>query len=401
MRKKLRKFFVLDEVGKLSLMKFFLNLFFLSPVAVFFYQSKGLNYFQILSLESVFVLFMFLFEVPTGVFADKFGRKKSVILGTLLLSTEPFIYLFAKSYFVFAVSFAISAIGFTFLSGTIEALIYDRLKSKGEESLMKKSMGRYESAGLLAMVIAPIIGSWIAKDLSSNQFTILILMTAVTMFIGFAISFFIEDTKKKRVEEDNPLQVLKEGIKVVKGNKSLIHIVILSMFTSPFTTILIYLFQPYLKEAGVNIALFGTIMALALLSAAIFQRYSYKVEELFGVKRGVFLTTLLPGILYLFMAYVFSPILSVILFITLKAIADVRKPLFSDYKNLHIPSRVRATSLSLITMFTSIYQVVMRLVLGKLADISLSYTFLFMGAVIIVASIFLRIDERHVDKQLA
>lgn len=344
---------------------------------------------------------MFLFEVPTGVFADKFGRKKSVILGTLLLSTEPFIYLFAKSYFVFAVSFAISAIGFTFLSGTIEALIYDRLKSKGEESLMKKSMGRYESAGLLAMVIAPIIGSWIAKDLSSNQFTILILMTAVTMFIGFAISFFIEDTKKKRVEEDNPLQVLKEGIKVVKGNKSLIHIVILSMFTSPFTTILIYLFQPYLKEAGVNIALFGTIMALALLSAAIFQRYSYKVEELFGVKRGVFLTTLLPGILYLFMAYVFSPILSVILFITLKAIADVRKPLFSDYKNLHIPSRVRATSLSLITMFTSIYQVVMRLVLGKLADISLSYTFLFMGAVIIVASIFLRIDERHVDKQLA
>ncbi|PIN69814.1 hypothetical protein COV93_04000 [Candidatus Woesearchaeota archaeon CG11_big_fil_rev_8_21_14_0_20_43_8] len=57
---------ILNQIRKLEIMHFFISLFFLSPVAVFFYQQKGFNYFQILGLESVFVLAIFLFEVPTG-----------------------------------------------------------------------------------------------------------------------------------------------------------------------------------------------------------------------------------------------------------------------------------------------------------------------------------------------
>lgn len=384
-----------NEVTKLSLMNFFLHLFFLSPVVVFFYQQRGLNFFQILALESVLVLFIFFFEVPTGLFADKFGRKKSVIFGSLLLTLEPIIFIFAKDFFWFAIAFALAGIGITFHSGAIEALIYDNLKKQNKEKQMKKAMGTFRSASLLAMVVAPVIGSYVAKDLFLPQFIFLLMLTIGFITIGFILSLFIKDTREKDIKKENPVTLLKEGIQLIKSNKSLLHIILLSMFSSPFIFVLNYLYQPYFKESGVNVALFGVIFALALLAAALLQKYAYKFEEKLGMKKAVLLTTIIPGILYVIMAFVFHPIWALLLFIMIRGTMGLSEPLFSHYKNIHISSRNRATILSLISMFVGIYLVIMRLVIGKLADYNVRYAFMFMGIIIILASIFLKIDERH------
>jgi MFS family permease len=388
--------FRFNEVRKLSLMNFFLHLYFLSPVAVFFFQQRGLNYFQILALESVLVFFIVLFELPTGIFADRFGRKKSIVIGTLLLALEPLIYLFADNFLWFALAFALAGMGITFHSGSIEALIYDHLKAKNLEKDMKKAMGSFGSASLVAMVVAPIIGSYIAKDLIMPQFIFLILMSLGAMLIGFFISLWIKDTKQRRVEEENPFSLMKDGAKLIRKNKSLLRIVLLSVFASPFLFTLNYLYQPYLLSSGINTALFGTIFAIALLLAASLQKYAYKIEEKLGIKWTVFLATMLPGIFYIIMAFTFHPIWAILLFVMIRATMGLKEPLFSDYKNLHITSKNRATILSMISIIVSLYLVGMRLIIGRLADINLSYSFLFMGVVIVIASIFLRIDESHV-----
>ena len=388
--------FRFNEVAKLSLMNFFLHLFFLSPVAVFFYQQRGLNYFQMLALESVLVLFIFFFEVPTGIFADKFGRKKSIVIGTLLLALELLIFLFANNFVWFATAFAIGGIGIAFHSGSIEALIYDNLKSQNREKEMKKAMGSFGSASLVAMVVAPIIGSYLAKDLLMPQFILLISMTVGAMLIGFILTLFIKDTQQKEVEEQSPITLFKDGAKLIRKNKSLLHIIFLSMFASPFLFTITYLYQPYFQDSGVNTSIFGTIFAIALLLAALLQKYAYKFEEKLGMKRAIFLATILPGIFYVIMAFTFHPIWAILLFVLVRATTGLQEPLFSGYKNIHIPSKSRATILSLISMIVSLYLVGMRLIIGKLADINLSYSFLFMGIVIIIASILLRIDEGHI-----
>jgi len=385
-----------NEVTKLSIMNFFLNLFFLSPIAVFFFQQRGLNYFQIISLESILVLFIFLFEVPTGILADKYGRKKAIILGAILLMLEPLIFIFADNFLFFAIAFALSGIGLAFLSGTVEAIIYDHLKKQRKEKFMKKAMGTYGSASLLAMMIAPMIGSYLGRNLIPSQFILLIYLTFGTSLIAVVVSFLLKDTKEKEVKEKNPFILLKEGVRLIKGNKHLLRIILLSMFTSPFLFTLTYLSQPYFKNSGVDVAVFGVIFAVALLLSALFQKYAYKFEEWFGMKTAVFLATFLPGVFFLLMAFVFNPIWAVVLFILIKTIAGIKRPLFSQYKNIHIPSRMRATVLSLISMFVSLYLVFMRLIIGKLADINLTYSFLLMGGIVIIASVFLRIDEMHI-----
>jgi MFS family permease len=222
------------EVKKLTLINFFLNLFFLSPVSVFFFQHRGLNYFEILALESVLVFFIFLFEVPTGIFADKYGRKKSIIIGSVLIALEPLIFIFANNFFLFALAFALSGIGLAFLSGTIEAFIYDSLDKKNKDKMMQKAMGSYYSASLVALVIAPIIGSYLAKDLLNSQFILVIIMTSCAMMLGVLLTLFLKDTQKKKVKKENAIKIFKDGIKTIKSNKSLMRIVYLAFYQNHF-----------------------------------------------------------------------------------------------------------------------------------------------------------------------
>jgi MFS family permease len=380
-------------------MNLFLEFYFISPVVVFFYQQRGLDYFQILSLESILVLFIFLFEVPTGIFADRYGKRTAIILGVALRFIQLVIFLFAKNFFLFAFSFALYGISITLFSGTLEALIYDYLKQKNDVNLMKEAMGNYGFFGFIPAVIAPVVGSFIAKDLSSDQFKILIFMSITTTIIGLIISFFIEKSDD-HAPDKNPFTILKKGVKIIRENRSLLRIVWLSIFTNPFAFVIMYLVQPYFKISGVNIALFGAIMAAAHLLSGISQKYAYTVEKVFGIKWGTLLVTCLPAFIYLMMAFIFHPIFSVILFWILEFIIWIRIPIFSDYKNGHIPDEIRSTVLSVISLLGSFYMVIMRLIIGGIAEFKLSYAFIFMGIVIIIPSLLLRIEGEHVHQNL-
>lgn len=126
------------ELFKLNLIHFFLNLFFISPVAIFFYKERGVDCFQLLMLESILAFFIFLFEVPTGIFADKFSRKKSIIAGIVIFFIETVMMIFAKGFLMFAIIFALTGIATTFMTGSVEALIYYALKKQNKAHLMKK-----------------------------------------------------------------------------------------------------------------------------------------------------------------------------------------------------------------------------------------------------------------------
>lgn len=386
------------ELIKLNLMHFFMSLFFISPVAIFFYKERGLDYIQVLALESVLAFFIFLFEVPTGVFADKFGRKKSIIAGIATFFVATVMMFFAKGFMAFAIIFALTGIAVTFMTGSVEALIYDALKRENKQHLMKKAIGNYGSASLIGKFVVPIVGGYIARDLLPVDFTILILLTAACVVVAFVISLTIKDTEEREIliKNHSPLTLLLEGIELMRRNRALSRIIFLSIFTYPFLFELKYLSQQNLKDAGVDVAAIGFVFAFSLLLSAMSQKYAYRVEKLIGMKKAMFLATMLPGLLFISMAFVSNPGWLMISFVFVRTFDGVGGPLFSEYRNIHISSKNRATMISLVSMFGCFYLMFVRLIIGKLATIGLSYAFIFMGTIIIAASLFLRLDEIHV-----
>lgn len=130
-----------NNITKISLISFFSALYFYLPITTIYYQQKGLNFVQINSLWGIITGTIFLMEIPTGVLADKLGRKTSIIIGLLIQVLGEIFFLNAKTYLHFVLISALAGLGFAFMSGCTQALVFDSLKEKGKEGEMKQAQG--------------------------------------------------------------------------------------------------------------------------------------------------------------------------------------------------------------------------------------------------------------------
>ena len=336
-------------------------------------------------------------EVPTGIIADKIGRKFSLSFLMLLLIIGNIWTIFAYSYYEFIIIQVLFGIGIAFGSGAIEALVYDALKYQKREKEMSKIWGSINSYSLIGIVIAIATGGYLARSHDPNTFVLLIWLFTFGAIIAFIISLFITERKhQKKIKEVSPLILFKESTAHILKNKSLRRIIYLSLFTLPFYHIIMFLFQPYFLIAGVPNALWGISMAGGSLLGALLIKYAYKIEEKIGMKKTIFLTTILPGIFYLAMAFIIGPALSFIWYLLLRGTSILRDPLFSQYQNDHIESHNRATVLSVISMIVSAYLAIMNLVIGSIANKNLITSFIVMGVIIVIGAIVFRINENDV-----
>ncbi|MBR9699966.1 MFS transporter [Candidatus Woesearchaeota archaeon] len=387
----------MNNITKLKLIYFFKSLFFFSPILTLFYFSRGLDTFQVVSLEAILIIAVLFSEVPTGIIADKIGRKLSLSFLILLYIIGNIWAIFAFSYLEFIFIEIIFGIGIAFGSGAVEALVYDSLKYEKKEKLMSKTWGSINSYSLVASVIAVIVGGYIARSHEPKTFVLLLWLFTFGAIISFIISLFVKEPKsEKEIREVSPLILFKDSTAHILKNKSLRKIIYLSLFTVPFTHVIMFLFQPYFLDAGVPNVIWGVAMAGGTILGALLMKYAYKIEEKIGMKKTIFLTTIFPGLLYLAMAFLIGPIMSFIWYMLLRGISSLRDPLFSQYQNDHIESHNRATVLSVISMIVSFYLAIMRLVLGKIANENLILSFIVMGGIIVLGAIAFRIDERYI-----
>ena len=389
----MKKLLKMDNAKKLAIVSFFSNLYFYNHIGTLYQQTRGLNLFQVSSIWSVIVGTIFLAEIPTGILADKIGRKWSIVTALLLQTLGEIFYFFAKDYFTFVLIAILAGVGYAFLSGANEALIYDSLKAKDRESTMKKSMGLIGGAYHLAFFVAPLIGGLIVSQLVLSKFLMAIFFTACSVFVALLISLTLEEPQNSyKHPEESPFIIFKEGFNQVKSSSKLKWLIAISVLTSTFSNSLISLYQPYFSEASVPTFWIGASLSLGGLLAFLIQNYAYLLEEKIG-RTGFLVVTIWPGIMYLLIALVSLPAVLVPIFIFAYASMEAKNPLLSAYKNEQINSKNRATVLSFINMFGSLYVALMSLVFGRIADYSISIAFGTIGLLIVFFSIILKTDK--------
>ena len=172
------------------------------------------------------------------------------------------------------------------------------------------------------------------------------------------------------------------------------RLALLVIFSAPFTaTLVTTLAAPYLTLNQVAPFTVGVVLSVGSLLAAFTQRYAYKVEQWLGQGRAIALLIVLPGLMYWLLALAAGPLAPVLIVILMYGSNDMKAPLFSAYQNALIDSENRATVLSLINMFVSLFLALMAPLYARLAEDSLETAFVAMGAVIIFAALFLRVHR--------
>lgn len=361
--------------------------------------DRGLSLFQITAIESIVIGTVFFMEIPTGVISDRIGYKWSIALAMLLLAVAEVIFLFAESYPVYIFHAIITGIGLTFVSGTVEAFIYDSLPQENHDHLMVKAMGTVNSSSRIAFFFAPIVGAFIIGAGSLDGYYLSIALTGVALLIGMIVSLTLKEPRSNLPDEKpDSLTILKESIRELRNNTDLRRLVMLAIFTSPMTSILVMTFAaPFLTQNGISPFVIGLTVSIGNLLSAVTQRYAYKLEEWLGETRTLHFLMFLPGVLYGILALTTGSIFPVIIITLMYGINDMKLPLFAAYENSMIHDETRATVLSIIHMFLNLFIAIVAPIYAIIGTFSLPLAFVLIGTVIMFATILLRTPHLALD----
>lgn len=120
-----------NQIKKFCLYGFLKNLMFFEPyLYIYLIQVMHLSLFQIGTLFSIRGIIIYIFEVPSGIFADQYGKKTELMICFIFYIASFFFFFLGGSYAIVAVAMVFFGLGEAFRSGTHKAMIYAYLEQK-------------------------------------------------------------------------------------------------------------------------------------------------------------------------------------------------------------------------------------------------------------------------------
>ena len=342
------------------------------PVYVLYFRHYNLNLFQIALMASIFEASILIFELPTGILADIYGRKISVTLSALTLFIGGFIFILFPTILGFIIAEIIVGIGETLKSGALEAWIVDSLKHQGMEDKVKYvfSYGkRYQAAGnLLGLILGGYIGSWNIKFIW-HPFALSFLVCLVFLLFAMKEDYQLEKLLSHRWI-DQLQETIKKSFELIKTKKIIYALILLGLFFNfSFETISQYWQIHFSENLAIKTSYFGWIVALSSIIVILLvnritqlsEKFKNQTTFLIILKSGFFLSLLI-------ITLTSNPFLAIILFILLQALQSFSDPIYLDIFNQHIPSEQRATLLSFKSLSNSAGEVLAGLCIGVIAE---------------------------------
>lgn len=351
---------------------------FIWGVNTLFLLDAGLSNFQAFLANAFFTLGQVLFEVPTGVIADTFGRRTSYLLGGFTLAVSTLMYLFMWQiqgpFYGWAISSMLLGLGFTFFSGALEAWLVDALKATHYEGNLDDVFAKGQIAGGAAMFSGSIAGGFIAQ---MTNLGVPYLFRAGVLVINFAVAFFfMKDLGFAQQKNGHPLlemkRIFNNSIKHGFKNPPVKWVMLAAPFTVGVSFYIFYALQPFLLELYGNEKAYGIAGLVAALIAAAQICGGFlapKIKHAFTKRTTALITgTALAGFLLVLVSLTRNFWLALVIIFLWGLMFSAMFPIRSAYLNGLIPSEQRATVLSFDSLMGSSGGIIIQPALGRAAD---------------------------------
>ena len=329
----------------------FANSFFMVTYVLFLFE-KGMDLLQINLINACYMIVVVLAEMPTGSFADSFGRHRSFSLSFFLMALSTLIYFVSGSFMLFVLAEVVAALGHTFFSGSIEAWLVDSLKARGEE-YRQAEIFRHETAFHSFGIIAGVMfGSYLGKfDLAWPW-----LASTIVMFIVGCLSLFIKEnyvTKRQSLRENGLGKQLTEAFQSGLRNSDLLFIMLFgACLTFAIQALNMQWSLLFQNEYGFSTPQLGLLFVGISLSVIFGAQFSKVVGQRLGEKTAIILPQIGTALAIIIAAQVSLGFLVVSFFLVHEFGRGIIKPLQQNFINKRLASKNRATLLSLDSMFS-------------------------------------------------
>ncbi|KKI91563.1 MFS transporter [Bacillus sp. SA1-12] len=330
-----------SNIWKLYVIRFFQSLIPAYVIERLFWEQRGMTIQMVVYTEIIFAITVVFLEVPSGIMADKWGRKNMILLGSLLEASMFLILIFATDFWHFAAAIFLSGIARSAWSGAENALLYDSLLLNGKEHLFEKYLGRLNVFDITAAILAAVSGSFLA---SMFTFEINYWLSLCSMLLSVSFSLIlIEPSVKSDTEESVAFkEYIISLVRFFKRNPSVCLVVLSGMVTGAALSFIWEFWQLYLNRLEIPVVFFGLFSAIFmtlslpgnLLAHMLIKRFKYRTLLLTVV------AVLAAGFLYVSVIKDFTGLVAIFLIFLVSGIIE---PIVSGYLHHRMDSSMRAT----------------------------------------------------------
>ncbi|MGD8831290.1 MAG: MFS transporter [Pseudomonadales bacterium] len=256
------------------------------PIAVPFFQSKGLSMQEVFTLQAWFGLVVLITEVPSGYVADMLGRRKTLIAGAVAVGIGNSLLLVADGFWGLAMFELALGIGHSLISGADIALLYDTELALGRgEQAQRQVVGRLYGFRTVSESIAALLCSLLL--LHSMQ--TVVIVQAISGWVPLILALLLVEPPGARLASDDHLGNMLEICRVLLTRSRVLRLVVLALCVWSLTTFYaVWLLQKIWESQGIDLVHFGWLWAGLTVIAALAGRYAHKAEDLLGTT-GLFL----------------------------------------------------------------------------------------------------------------
>lgn len=353
------------------------------PILIPLYLSRGLSATDVFLVQAVFTVGVFVFEVPSGYFADVLGRKVSLLLAAAFWVVGFSAYALARSFAGFAVAELLLAFGMSLRSGTDAALVYDSLQASGSEGEFARYQGRVELASRVGTALASVAGGLLGAMLLELP----VYLNIGTAMLMLAVAVTFVEPPRTRPPYENPLRGIGRALGRCVGDTDLLLPLLLGGVMMSVGVVGLWAYLLLLQKSGVSSAVTGVIFAVFQLASGLGAQRSLALERALGARRLVLLFPLVGVGLVALSLWPTVPVCAAVM-VANAFVWGVSGPLLMTRINERASSDLRATVISIGNMSGRLLYAVVAPVVGLLTDRSSLATALgFLGAVALTGTV--------------
>lgn len=318
-------------------------------VYVIFMLWVGLSLAEVSFVISIWLLMHSIGQIPSGIFADRYGYKNSLIIGSVIFFGGTLLFATGQSFIWLLIGYALNGFGSAMKQGADYALLYEHLKEQGKDKLYKKLAGRLDFYTNIFWFVSGISGGLLYMYNARFPF----YAEAGVAAIGIIACLLLIEPHRSKNNFSITKQI-RESIETSFKTPHFSKIFIFSALIGSVAMVTLQYVQPLYQSLGIPEVYFGFIAAGFFIFRGLGSWFADKLGKLFSVDKYLILHAAVFGLFLVLIQrvgsiYLIFPILAVFYFLR-----GLYAPTISTFINDRVTSAQRATMLSINKQFLTV-----------------------------------------------
>lgn len=371
----------LDNTQKIYSYAFFSKMLFELVIWMIFLRQMGWSIIEIGMLQAIVNFTQFFTEIPSGYMADRFGRKKTIAVGQVLIIIYVLTFFAATSqHWLVYLGFFLYGLGLSLISGADQSLIYDNIKSTTYASVF----GRYNAIAIMAIAVSSLLGGYI----SNVSWSWVFILTAIMQVVALVVILNFEETHTvSEHAQVNGLSFFRNVWQYVYKNPAYIYLMIAIGLTQGTISILYQYGSLFLMEFHFGPADIAKVFfAIAVLSAVA----SFKIDKIIAHDNAntVILRMFIMALLTISLLMLNTAWIAVFVFVGLNILFEIWDTTLNTVLQDAVISSQRTTMVSFVNQLTALLMGIESILIGVLSQYwTMNLIFIVFGGTTLVAGI--------------